>query len=201
MPKTIPPHRLHLLDRILCLEGEWRRDIRREESVEPLLELLKLRGEIEYIHRRCGTRGEFIHYLAQQKGYRDYRIVYLAFHGAEGKLRMSPGEEITLVEMADLVPGAFEGRIVYFGSCATLARPVRELRAFLHKTGAEAVAGYTREVDWVESSAFELMFLYWAAYYKKPAYLLRKLAARYERFQKLIGFKYYAARPGANVQR
>ncbi len=29
----------------------------------------------------------------------------------------------------------------------------------------------------------------------------RKLAARYERFQKLIGFKYYAARPGANVQR
>ncbi len=188
------PRRLRLLDKILCLEGEWVADIRSEESVKPLLQILQRRGEIKYIYRRCGTRGEFAYYLQQKKYYRDYQIVYLSFHGARGKLKISPQEVITLPEIADLAHGAFKNKLVYFGSCKTLKAVDEQLKDFLKKTGAAAVAGYTKDVGWLESSAFELLFLYWAAYYKKPAYLLRRLATRYARMQKLMGFRYFTGR-------
>jgi len=193
-------HPLPRLDKILCLEGEWTPDLRREESVEPLLMLLQARSEIDYIHRRCGTRAEFAYYLTQGKAYRDYRIIYLSFHGAAGKLLISPQEGITIAEIAALVPGAFRRRLVYFGSCRTLKRPDAELKEFLHTTGAAAVAGYTRDVGWVEASAFELLFLYWAAYYKKPSYLLGRLAARYGKVEDLVGFRYYAGPGRANAR-
>jgi hypothetical protein len=188
------PRKLRLLDKILCLEGEWSADIRSEESVKPLLEILQRRGEIKYIYRRCGTKGEFAYYLLQKKYYRDCQIVFLSFHGARGKLKISPHEVITLPEIADLAHGSFKNKLVYFGSCKTLRAVDEQLKDFLKKTGAAAVAGYTKDVGWVESSAFELLFLYWAAYYKKPAYLLQRLASRYSRLQKLMGFKYYTRR-------
>jgi hypothetical protein len=185
------PRKLRVLDKIVCLEGEWSADIRSEESVKPLLQVLQRRGEIKFIYRRCGTKAELAYYLRQRRYFRDYRIVYLSFHGARGKLKISPEEEMTLAELAELAHGAFRKRVVYFGSCKTLRAVEEQLRGFLKKTGAAAVAGYTKDVDWVEASAFELLFLYWAAYYKKPAYLLRKLAARYPRLDELMGFKYY----------
>jgi hypothetical protein len=186
--------KLRRLDKIMCLEGEWSADIRSEESVKPLLQTLQRRGEITYIYRRCGTKSEFEYYLRLKKYYRDYRIVYLSFHGARGKLKLSPDEVITLAEIADIAHGAFKNKIVYFGSCKTLKAVDEQLKDFLKKTGAAAVAGYTKDVGWVESSAFELLFLYWAAYYKRPAYLLRKLTTRYSRLQKLMGFRYFTRR-------
>jgi len=191
MPRKKVTRRLHRLDKILCLEGEWTVDLRREESVEPLLQLLKTRGEIDYIHRRCGTRAEFEYYLGQMASYHDYRIVYFAFHGAAGHLQLAPGELITLDNVAQAAGETLRDKLVYFGSCRTMKRPAAALRAFLRTTGAAAVAGYTKEVGWVESSAFELMFLYWAAYYKKPAFLLQKLRTRYRRLAALIGFQYF----------
>jgi hypothetical protein len=189
--KRKPRKKLRVLDKIVCLEGEWSADIRSEESVKPLLQILARRGEIKFIYRRCGTKAELAYYLKQRKYYRDYRIVYLSFHGARGRLEISPQEVVTLAEIADLARGAFKKKLVYFGSCKTLRAVDEQLKNFLKKTGAAAVAGYTKDVDWVEASAFELLFLYWAAYYKKPAYLLRKLATRYPRLDELIGFKYY----------
>ena len=189
--KTKPRKKLRVLNKIICLEGEWSADIRSEESVKPLLQILARRGEIKYIYRRCGTKAELAYYLMQRKYYRDYRIVYLSFHGARGKLKISPQEVITLPEIANLARGAFKKKLVYFGSCKTLTAIDEQLKDFLKKTGAAAVAGYTRDVGWVESSAFELLFLYWAAYYKKPSYLLRKIGARYPQLDELMGFKYY----------
>lgn len=37
--------------------------------------------------------------------------------------------------------------------------PATELRAFLDRTGVEAVSGYTTDVDWLASMAFEVMYL------------------------------------------
>ncbi len=186
--------KLRRLDKIMCLEGEWSGDIRSEESVRPLLQILRRRGEIDFIYRQCGTKSEFEYYLGQKKYYRDYAIVYLSFHGARGRLKISPKEEVTLTEIAALARGAFKKKLVYFGSCRTLTGADAQLKEFLRETGAAAVAGYTKDVGWVESSAFELMFLYWAAYYKRPAYLLKRLTKRYRRLAKLMGFKYYTRR-------
>lgn len=191
---TPRPRRRPYLDKILCLEGEWSEDLRRELSVEPVLQILKRRGEIQYIHRRCGTKAEFAHYLNQKKYFKSFRIIYLAFHGARGLLQFSPGESVTLEELPALAPGAFKGRLVYFGSCSTVKAVDERLKDFLCASGAVAVAGYTKDVNWVESSAFELMFLYWAAYYKSPHALVKRLASRYPQMEATVGFKYYYAK-------
>jgi hypothetical protein len=200
VPGTKGRRKLGFLDKILCLEGEWLEDIRRELSVEPLLKLLRLRGEIEYIHRRCGTVAEFEYYLRQKRFFRGCRVVYLAFHGSRGRLNLSANEALTLARVAEAAAGAFRGRLVYFGSCRTLENVDEQLQAFLRATGAVAVAGYTTDVNWVESSAFELMFLYWAAYYKQPAAVLKKLARSYAELSAKVGFKYfYTAKRGATA--
>lgn len=189
-PKKARRRECTLLDKILCLEGEWTEDLAREESIEPLLDILERRGEIEYIHRRCATRAELEFYLMQLARYRDYRVVYLAFHGHSGGLQVSSTESISLDAIADVVGDGLRGRVVFFGSCATLKGPASSIADFRRRTGAAAVAGYTIDVDWVEASAFELMFLYWAAYYKRPQPLFARLMDRYPNLCRRIGFRW-----------
>ncbi len=49
--------------------------------------------------------------------------------------------------------------MIHFASCSTMNVRESELSVFLERTGVEAVSGYTTDVDWVASMAFELMYL------------------------------------------
>src|ERR1700674_531924 len=52
-------------------------------------------------------------------------------------------------------------RIVYFGSCGTLALHGNAVQKFLRDTGLFAVFGYSKtNVDWMESAVFETVLLY-----------------------------------------
>jgi len=50
-------------------------------------------------------------------------------------------------------------RYVYLGSFGTLNTSRRVLPEFVNETGAALVWGYTRAVDWVEASAFDILLL------------------------------------------
>jgi len=62
-------------------------------------------------------------------------------------------------ELADLLEGRCEGRVMYFGSCATLAVHGQSLNRFLRRTGALAVVGYRDDIDVMESMALEVLLL------------------------------------------
>ena len=49
--------------------------------------------------------------------------------------------------------------MIHFGSCGTLGQHGATINSFLNHTGAVAVCGYTNEVDWLDSTAFELLLL------------------------------------------
>ncbi len=51
------------------------------------------------------------------------------------------------------------GKVIYLGSCATLHVSNDRMEEFLDATGAAAVCGYTRNVDWFASGAFDIMLL------------------------------------------
>jgi hypothetical protein len=151
---------------VFCLEGDWH-DIRDETTVEPAFQLLKSCAGIAmpYIHRDVGTLDQFRHYLSKwrQKRMARYPILYLAFHGEPKTLFIGDNRKrearVSLDQLGDMLAGACKGRIIHFGACDTLDVHGATLDAFMRKTQATALLGYRGGVDWVQSTAFEIIVL------------------------------------------
>ena len=153
---------------VFCLETNQWYGQKDRSSVEPILGLLeRLKDyEVPYLHKRVATRPELKHLLGRylQPTFKTHPLLYLAFHGYPGStgqpsgLRLDNGD-INMPDLADLMLGQCQNRVIYFGSCSTLDDHGKKLNSFLRKTGALAMCGYKEEVDWLESTAFDLLFL------------------------------------------
>ena len=149
---------------IYCIEtGGWYGDADRT-SVRPLLQLLEDLYGAPYVHRDAATKEELFHYLTKWKSFdpRDYPILYLGFHGSEGgniRLENMDGEEdwVDHNDLKDRLGPSCTNRLVHFGSCGSLTGV--DWGGFLQQTGATAVSGYDKNVDFGESAAFELLYL------------------------------------------
>ncbi len=146
---------------IYCLEGLWdHRNIRNKSTVLPILDLLEKKGYCNYMHHDCATRPEIEFYLNKWKSKTindKYPILYLAFHGEKGCILLTPKDKFTLHELAEFLGEKCSGKIIYFGSCSTLNIDTRIIKNFLVKTGALAAIGYKSEVDWIQSTACDLL--------------------------------------------
>ena len=153
---------------VFCLETDHWYSQKDRTSVEPILRLLERLDdyEVPYLHKRVATRRELEHSLEAyfQRTFKTHPLLYLAFHGYSRNDGRQTGlvlhdGELELDELADLMTGKCAHRIVYFGSCKTMDCDRRRLHSFLRKTGAIAMCGYREGVDWLESTAFDLLFL------------------------------------------
>jgi hypothetical protein len=82
-----------------------------------------------------------------------------------------------------------EDCVVYFGSCSIMTEPRQRLEAFLTTTGALAVMGYTTDIGWVDSAAFDMIALYWLATYKRLYVAIGKVESEaYKSLRKALGF-------------
>ena len=150
---------------IFCLETDWWSDFNRTSTVQPVLDLLAqgVRAEVPHVHRDVGTREELALYLDRWSKRRNarYHILYLAFHGGPGFIRLGSRPryevEISLDELAELLGTGLEGRLVHFGACETLAVDRRLIRRFLNRTGLVAASGFRTPVDWLDSAVFEVL--------------------------------------------
>jgi hypothetical protein len=89
-----------------------------------------------------------------------FPILYFAYHGVEGGLQLNKKHEtINLQELGDLLEDNCHGKVFFFASCETLDIDERKIKSFLVKTGAIAAIGYRMEVDWMKSTAFEILVL------------------------------------------
>jgi len=151
--------RKRALTGVFCLEGAWKRRLDDRASVLPTLEMLERLRIATYIHRDVGIRAELDLYLEKwgQLGYSHYEVLYFAFHGIPGAIEVG-SETVTLAELAEKLDGKAEGRVVYFGCCLVM-KDKDAVAEFKNTTGAKAVCGYTKKVDWLESAAFDLLLL------------------------------------------
>jgi hypothetical protein len=62
---------------------------------------------------------------------------------------------------------------------------------FVEKTNVALVTGFTRKVDWIESSAFELLMFQSFHLYKSPRVVCRNLLTKYPDLAELTGFKVF----------
>ena len=151
---------------IFCLEQSGWFGTKDKTTFEPVLRLLETGlYRVPYLHHDVGTREEFYFYLRKWSGtsFNRYPILYLGFHGTRGGIRVGEGRSNTvkLTELSDddRLGNRCKGRIIHFSSCNTLGASNRSPSAFLNATGALAVCGYRKKVDWLESAAFDALLL------------------------------------------
>jgi hypothetical protein len=146
---------------IFCVEGQWHRDLYERGSVVPTLELLERLRRIRFIYRDVATPEELSYFLDRWllKQYSDYRVGFFAMHGEPGRLCLTDKSTVELDDVAEQLAGRCQDKRLYFGSCSVLKASDAVLQDFLDVSGAAMVCGYTREVDWVDSAAFETVLL------------------------------------------
>ena len=153
---------------VFVLETDHWHGQKDRSSVEPMLRLLeRLKGyQVPYQYRTVSTRGELEYALDQycRPSYKTHPVLYLAFHGhpaADGEpsgIGLADGP-VDLGELGAMMEGGCASRVIYFGSCSTLDTHGNRLNSFLTQTKAIAVGGYKEEIDWLESTAFDMLFL------------------------------------------
>ena len=177
---------------VFCVESQWSDRFDDPATVRPILELLRNQGIIRYAYRDVARVEEFEHYLATwaQKAQDGYPIAYFGFHGEPGCINLS-GEKMpyTLEQLGDRFEGKFAGRTLYFASCSTLDVPLAQARALMLKTGANAICGYTKEIDWLESAAFDLTLIDYLITYTRPADRFQKLQKDHRQTWRRLGFR------------
>ena len=135
-------------------------NLKDQSSVTPLLEFLYKSNNCNYIHHDCATKNELEFFLkkwAQKSISKKFPILYLACHGEQEKIFLNRRDFMTLDEIADILQDQCYGKVFYFGSCSTLKIDKRKIQSFLTKTNALAAIGYKIDVDWMKSSACDLL--------------------------------------------
>ena len=175
---------------IFCLEGHWEKDLRDMSSIQAALMFLQHNCYIKHIYKHCGTRETLEYYLHywKQKKYSAYSILYLAFHGEPESIKVGK-EFISLDELGDMLEGKCQDKIIHFGSCQTLDTDHRNIVRFLEKTGALCVCGFRTEIDFVESSVFDMLLIQKFQEYKDVSKVERDIKRYYRGMVRKLDFK------------
>ena len=180
--------------KILCFESLWDEHVEQRLSVKPFLEVLENLNGFGYTHITCNTQCELLFHLHKfigSKAFKDYKILYLSFHGYNGKIVLSDQEQLTLEELADILEQHFKGWRLLLGSCNALCISSKRIMNFLQKTGISFIAGYRKSVDWAEGACFEFIILDHLLNYSKLKAMRHRIETRYSDFMEANGIVIY----------
>lgn len=157
------------MKKLFCIESDWDSQPQREKSILPLLECIKgVYPEFEYIYRTANTKEELIYCLKKFKSIRkltnDFYTIVFCGHGRTGIFTLGDGIngiQLTLKKLGEICQSVnknlFLHQHVHFDSCSILKTPDSNLDLFTEMTGAEAVTGFSRNVDFIDSYALEMV--------------------------------------------
>jgi hypothetical protein len=173
---------------IACVESMWNGHIENKLNVLPTLELISKTMESKFSHLTCNTREE-LQYNLNLLCKRNYGVLYFAFHGSPGRIHLHR-DRVKLPELAGMMNHRFTNWIIHFGTCSTLRKPTA-VRDFVEQTQVAMVTGFTRDVDWIESSSFELLLFKAFHTFKSPRVVIRHLQQKYPDLVESTGFKFF----------
>jgi hypothetical protein len=154
---------------VACLEGWWTLDFQNVVSVSPILDILEKTTGIGSVILRSSTFHELKHNVEVYKRIRGTGILYWAFHGVKGSIRLGglKGDMIiSLDELANLMGKRFRGWVCLFASCRLLNVDEQVILDFISKTQVLMVVGYTVQANFLESCCLEILLLDWLQRFK-----------------------------------
>ncbi|MES2703839.1 MAG: DUF6642 family protein [Bacteroidota bacterium] len=180
----------HKEKNIFCIEGDWTNSLKDRSSIKTALEFLEHNSHIRTAHRNCSTIEEFDQRIktSLQKAYSKYGIIYLAFHGTPGSINVGKRKKLAIEEIAEMVSGKAEDKIIHFGSCSTLDVSGWDLRRFLETTGALAVSGYKTDIDFIPSTFLDMLYFEHCQYSRKMSTIETNMNAYHRKLMNKLGF-------------
>lgn len=124
-------------------------------TIQPILEIISQDSSVPYAYFSANTREELKFSISKLE---NTGILYLASHGKKGKFSLG-NDYISLEELGNLLHNKLTHRAIHLSSCETLSVDDTEIEYFKQVTKAELVSGYTKTVDWLESSALDIIYL------------------------------------------
>jgi hypothetical protein len=177
---------------IFCLEGDWHPDLRQKDTIENALKFMETASgmKIKYIHRHCSTPQELENRINEytKKRYAQFSIFYLAFHGVPNGLKLSPKNILSLDELAEMADGKLQNKILHLGSCETLNISRPQIKKILKKTGALCISGFKKEVPFVSSTIFDVLYFEMCQYYKQMNVIEKHMKNYYGKLMKELQF-------------
>lgn len=148
---------------VFCIETVWDRETNR--SCRPLLEMMHGCWGMDFVCRSAVTKDEFFRHLRTWAASPDgaYPILYLGYHGSSGEIWLDEKEEsavenrVTVTDICDGIDYWCPDTVIHFGSCGTIDE--QHAKDLFKQTGVSGVSGYRTDVEWIQSAAFELMYL------------------------------------------
>lgn len=177
---------------IFCIEGDWHPDLREKDTIENALKFMETASgmKVKYIHRHCSTHEELHHRINEynKRRYNQFSIFYLAFHGVPNGLKLNPKQVLTLDELADMAENKLRNKILHLGSCETLNISRRDIKRFLNRTGALCISGFKKEVPFVSSTIFDVLYFEMCQYYKQMNTIEKHMKNYYGKLMKELQF-------------
>lgn len=159
-------------------------------SVEPVLRALQEAGVAKHVRHPVNDRDDLVRQLRRwsQAQHEAYRIGYIALHGSPATVHIGR-YVVRLLDMAEqLEPAALKDKCLHFGSCSVLNLDDDKQQELRRALGVKVLTGFTKDVDWFESMAFELLLFEALARFVRPADAARHLERTYGELADRLGF-------------
>jgi hypothetical protein len=143
----------------LCLESLWNEDVENRLTVLPILDVVAKSYYIRSSYLTCNTESELKFNLSALPKEKKYSVLYFAFHGKVGEIKLADGTAVGLPYLAHIMGKSFKNWVVHFGSCSTVGADYDTLEWFVRETGITAVMGYTKPVGWIDAAALDMIVL------------------------------------------
>ncbi|EDM44960.1 hypothetical protein SCB49_02529 [unidentified eubacterium SCB49] len=175
---------------IFAIEGEWETKLDKELTIKSTLTLLQEVCDIDSIFRKTNTVESLLSYLdiSRNASYKKYGTVVIASHGTKNDLELSSNEIITIEELGEHCKDYFENKIVHFSSCGVMEND-KKIKYFKNITKAKSVSGFTKNVNFLESSVFDILLLQKLYEFKRPGDVNNHLEKNYNSLYENLGFK------------
>nr|WP_156253628.1 hypothetical protein [Pseudactinotalea terrae] len=129
-----------------------------------------------------------------QKQHDSYGIGYLALHGSPGAV-YTGRKKISMVDLGGELQGVdLTAKCLHLGSCAVLDGGNDFAKQIRQSLGVRLLSGFTQDVDWFESMAFELLFFAKLVDYVRPIDAAKYMEREHSELVSRLGFIYEAGR-------
>lgn len=180
---------------VWCMEGAWSSRVTDVRSVGPVLSALEDAKQARQVRVHLNTPDDLAQALKRwtQNQHARYSIGYMALHGGPETI-FTGRRQVTWRQIEQWTEGSLTGKTLHFGSCSVLDTSPKRREEFRRNTGLKAVTGFTKDVDWFESLAFELLLFEALTHYTRLADVEKHLKSVAGSLWKRTGFVVVRAR-------
>jgi hypothetical protein len=172
------------------MEGEWSSSVKDVRSVNPVLSALSDMGQARHVRRHVNDPDDLVLQLKKwgQRQHDSFNIGYVALHGSPGMVYFGRKSLDLLSIGGELSRTAMSKKILHFGSCSVLDMKPKERRELRSELGVKALTGFTTDVEWAESLAFELLLFDVLTWYKRLDFAEAFMKKNHGAFARRLGF-------------